>query len=239
MTWSAFLSVCPVSFWRPRKIAGNPSGSHVTFLRDVRNKQKGVWMSTINSKTTAGLFEFCDFMVEKGYATTAATDPWKTAARKMLGTVFGEEFEGTDLTSLDFDDVTTRFETLTRGQYKHESVLTYARRLKNAVDAYLEYLDTGKPPQLRRSSATTKPEPKKASSSSSAPKLKQPKQQQEPMGDLVKFPFPLKGGEMAQLHLPRRLQRDDADRLSAFLRTLQIEPQKEIPRRTGEEAEAA
>lgn len=195
-------------------------------------------MSAINSKTTAGLFEFCDFMVDKGYATTAATDPWKTAARKVLGTVYGDEFEGTDLTSIDFDDVIARFETLTRGQYKHESVLAYARRLKNAVDAYLEFLETGKPPQLRRSSTSTKTEAKKpaAAASSASPK---PKQQQEPMGELIKFPFPLRSGEMAQLHLPRRLQQDDADRLSAFLRTLQVETQKEIPQRTGEEAEAA
>jgi len=51
--------------------------------------------------------------------------------------------------------------------------------------------------------------------------------------------FPLRSGEMAQLQLPARLQREDADRLSAFLRTLQVETQKEIPERTGEEAQAA
>jgi hypothetical protein len=190
----------------------------------------------INSKTAAGLFEFCDFVVEKGYGTTAATDPWKTAVRKILGTVYGEDFESTDLTSLDYGDLLSRFETLSRGQYKHDSVVAYGRRLRNAVDAYLAYVDTGKPPQLRRSSAAAKPaakvEAKNPASSSGT-------RQQEQMGELIKFPFPLRTGEMAQLHLPRRLQKDDADRLSAFLRTLQTEPQKELPERTGEEAEAA
>jgi hypothetical protein len=189
----------------------------------------------INNKTVAGLFEFCDFVVEKGYGTTAATDPWKTAVRKILGTVYGEDFESADLTSLDYDDLLSRFETLSRGRYKHDSVVTYGRRLRNAVDAYFAYVDTGKPPQLRRSSAAAKPAKAEAKKPASSPSARQ----QEQMGELIKFPFPLRTGEMAQLHLPRRLQRDDADRLSAFLRTLQTEPQKELPERTGEEAEAA
>jgi hypothetical protein len=199
-------------------------------------------MSQINNKTAAGLFEFCDFMVEKDYATTAATDPWKTAARKILGTVFGEEeYEGIDLSALDFDDVIQRFETKTRGDYKHESVLAYGRRLKNAVDAYMEYVNTGKPPRVRRASTSAKAEAKKSTSTANSAKQAQQQQQQpEPaMGELIKFPFPLKTGEMAQLQLPRRIQKDDADRLTAFLRTLQVEPQRELPERAGEKAEAA
>lgn len=193
---------------------------------------------TINSKTVDGLFAFCDFMVEKGYATSAAMDPWKTAARKVFGAVFGEGFESETLDGIDLDDVLGRFETLTRSQYKHESLVTYGRRVRNAIDGYMEFLDTGRPPQLRK--ARTAPVAKKAETKAPAAKVtKKAVTDPAPTGELIKFPFPLRSGEMAQLQLPARLQREDADRLSAFLRTLQVETQKEIPERTGEEAQAA
>ncbi|HEX8751885.1 MAG TPA: hypothetical protein VF731_00580 [Solirubrobacterales bacterium] len=196
----------------------------------------------INSKTAAGLFGFCDYMVEKGYATTAVTDPWKTAARKVLGTVFGEGYESTDLTSLDLEDVISRFETKTLGAYKHDSVVAYGRRLRNAVEAYLAFVDTGKPPQLRRPSRSSKAGAngaKKVSAASSVKPRPLQRVREQPAGELIQFPFPLRTGEMAQLHLPRSLRKEDADRLSAFLRTLQAEPQKELPERAGEEAQAA
>lgn len=191
----------------------------------------------INSKTVEGLFAFCDFMVEKGYATTAAMDPWKTAARKVFAAVHGDEFESETLDGIDLDDVLNRFETLTRGQYKHESVVTYGRRVRNAIDGYMEFLDTGRPPQLRKT--RTAPAKKAEAKAPAAKATKKAAADPSPMGELIKFPFPLRSGEMAQLQLPPRLQRDDADRLSAFLRTLQVETPKEIPERTGEEAQAA
>lgn len=195
-------------------------------------------MSRINDKTADGLFDFCDFMVDKGYATSGATDPWKTATRKVLGTVYDDDFGSTDLADIDLDDVMSRFETLTRGQYKHESVQAYGRRIRNAIDAYMEFLDTGKPPQLRRASRPAGPKSEKKPPEKQTEKRAAVPQDKE-SGDLIQFPFPLRDGAMAQLHLPRRLQKDDADRLSAFLRTLQVETQKELPERTGEEAQAA
>lgn len=191
---------------------------------------------TLNSRTAQGLIDFCDLMANQGYATPNAMEAWKVAARKILTAVEGEDFESTDLTSIDMEDVMGRFQTLTRGQYKPDSVTAYGRRMKNAMDAYFEYLDTGKAPQMRRQAAAPKAEPKpkapKASRSSSA------SSDSSGGGDLIKFPFPLKTGEMATLHLPRRIQSDDVERLSGFLRTLQTEPQAQIPAQTSEDEAA-
>src|SRR3978361_106313 len=93
-------------------------------------------MSTLQSKTTAGLFEFCDYMHEKGYATTGAMEPWKTAAKKILSAVDPEGYEQMDLSTADLDDIQRRFETLTLSDYKYESQVTYGKRLRNAVTAY-------------------------------------------------------------------------------------------------------
>lgn len=193
--------------------------------------------STINTKTADGLFEFCDYMVEKGYATSNAMDAWKTATRKILSTVHGESYGETDLTNIEFEDLLQRFETLTLSDYKPDSRVAYARRMKNAVEAYLEFVETGQPPKLRRPTRTASGQKPNGQTHPEQTPAAPPRRQ--PAGELIEFPFPLQTGEMARLHLPRRLRSEDATRLSAFIRTLQLEPQKELPERTGEEAKAA
>jgi hypothetical protein len=193
--------------------------------------------SRIQSKTTAGLFEFCDYMVNKGYATSGAMEPWKTAARKILSAVDPEGYEAIDLSTADLDDIQSRFETLTLSDYKHESQVTYGKRLKNAVTAYLSWVETGKPPQLRRAKQPASPKSDSKGSAKSTATLKVAAEDNVD-GQLVKFPFPMTDGTLAELRLPARLAKQDAERLATFVRTLPIEPQRQLPQRAGE-AEAA
>jgi hypothetical protein len=192
-------------------------------------------MSTLQSKTTAGLFEFCDYMHEKGYATTGAMEPWKTAAKKILSAVDPEGYEQMDLSTADLDDIQRRFETLTLSDYKHESQVTYGKRLRNAVNTYLEFVETGKPPQLRKQRQASSPKPE-----SNVRSIGKPKPASGTPADpkLVAFPFPMTDGTLAQLNLPTRISKDDAERLATYVRTLAIEPQRQIPAATGQ-AEAA
>lgn len=193
-------------------------------------------MSKIQSKTTTGLFEFCDYMVDKGYATAGAMEPWKTATKKILSAVDPGGYEQMDLSNIDLEDIQRRFETLTLTDYKHESQVTYGKRLSNAVNAYMEFLETGKPPQLRKARQTSpKAEPK-----NNVRSIATPKSASDTRADssLVKFPFPMADGTLAELNLPTRISKQDAERLATFVRTLAIEPQRQIPAETGG-AEAA
>lgn len=54
-----------------------------------------------------------------------------------------------------------------------------------------------------------------------------------PGSQLIDYPFPLVSGTLAYLRLPRRLEKADADRLGAFIRTLVLEPQRELAERAG------
>jgi hypothetical protein len=199
--------------------------------------------ATLNSKTAQGLLDFCDYMAKNGYGTPNAMEAWQVAIRKVLTAVEGDEFGATDLTSIDMDDVLQRFQTLTLGRYKPDSVTAYGRRMKNAMEAYFEFLETGRPPQKSRSTTGSKSKAENKAKSKRTPSGSLDASGSSSGGDLIKFPFPLKTGEMAELRLPARIQRDDVDRLSGFLRALQVEPQKELPPRTGEqtgdEAQAA
>lgn len=193
--------------------------------------------SNITDKTPLGLFEFCDYMVEKGYATGGAMEPWKTAAKKILSAVDPEGYEQMDLSTADLDDIQSRFETLTLSEYKRESQTTYGKRLRNAVTAYLSFVETGKPPQLGRPRQASSP---KVDTKNNVRSIGTPNAASgnPVIPALVKFPFPMTDGILAELNLPMCISKQDAERLATFVRTLAIEPQLQIPAETGE-AEAA
>ena len=195
----------------------------------------------IGSGTVDGLIAFADYLSDKGYASSAATNPWKSAARQVFNTVDGTNFGGVDLRSLDIDDYLARFETMTRGKYKAESIAAYRARLRRALDAYLGYLETGQPPQLR--AGVPKRRGASAGGTASGNGTTSPPLQSGGHGgtaappiDLVDYPFPLRSGQLAYVRLPRRLDRTDAERLAAFVRTLVFEPQKELAAGDAEES---
>jgi hypothetical protein len=94
----------------------------------------------------------------------------------------------------------------------------------------------GTTPTMRRA---TSPAPRPAKAAKSAKDSAKAHAPAQPTGELIEFPFPLQNGEMAALHLPKRLRKDDAERLNLFLRSLQSEPQAQIPEHTGTDEMAA
>jgi hypothetical protein len=199
--------------------------------------------SDLNSRTPAGVLAYCEYLMGKGYATSAQVNPWRTAIQKVFETVDPQGWEQLDLTNIDMDEYLARFQTLAGAQYKAESIAAYKRRIKNAMDAHEHYLSEGKPPSFQQRGPRAKPEDKTARVVS----LEQKDTTQAvktPIGAAVgmtDFPYPLGDGRMVTLTLPSRLKGDDVTRLCAFIRTLQDdspEP-KQLPRHAGEEPQAA
>jgi hypothetical protein len=200
-------------------------------------------MAELNDRTPAGVLAFCDYLMNKGYATAAQINPWKTAIQKMFETVEGDGWESLDLDSIDLDEYGSRFQTLAGAAYKAESITAYKRRVYNAIQAHEHYRSTGRPPTFRQGAKRSKPEEKdtpakvvsmepKANAGSPAATA--------PTGGMMTFPFPLGDGRIASLTVPPRMKPDDVNRLAAFLRTLQDDSeQRQIPRRTGEDQQAA
>jgi hypothetical protein len=204
-------------------------------------------MADLNSRTPAGTIEYCDYLAGKGYATSSQVNPWKIAVRKVFEAVEGEAWESLDLTTIDLDDYLSRFQRLAGAQYKAESVTAYKRRIRNAVDAHEQYLETGKPWTFRPGKRSKSAEDKD-SASASVTKLEpkagittQPAYDSSVTDGLVPYPFVLGDGRMVTLNLPPRMTSDDVNRLSGFLRTLQddLAEQRQIPKETGRQAEAA
>jgi hypothetical protein len=196
-------------------------------------------MAELNSRTPGGTLTYCDYLTDKGYATSAQVNPWRTAVQKVFETVEGESWESLDLTSIDLDDYLSRFQTLAGAQYKAESITAYKRRIRNAVDAHEHYIETGRPPTFRQGARKAKAEGKPTAQ---AETVVEATPNAGPSDDgLIDYPFVLKNGRRAILRLPARITSDDANRLSALLRMLQEDQpeQRQIPETTGEDAQKA
>lgn len=199
----------------------------------------------IPTGTTEGLMEFLDFLVEKGYATNAAISPWKSAATRVFTVVEkGKDFTSLDVRSLDMADYLDRWSNLALGtSLKRESVATYGTRFEKALTAYLEYLEHKRLPSIRRVGVRTRPKPA-ATTQPAAAKTTNGNgngngngHSETEVSSLIDYPFPLRSGQIAHLRLPIKLEKADADRLGAFIRTLAFEPLLGLT--AGEQKEAS
>ena len=197
-------------------------------------------MAELNDKTPAGTLAYCDYLMDKGYATAAQINPWKTAIQKVFETVEGEGWESLDLSTIDLDEYGTRFQTLAGAQYKAESITAYKRRVANAIEAHDHYLSTGRPPTFRQGGKRQKTAPKDTPSvvpMESAPSTPPPATPNTGMHEIT---FPLSTGRVARLSVPPRMKADDVNRLCTILRALQDDSpeQRQIPERTAEQVAA-
>jgi len=192
---------------------------------------------SMGSGTVGGLIAFCDYLIDKGIATASAITPLKSAVRQVFETVEGtDEIDEIDVRSLDVDEYLNRFQVkaMQTGRYKPESVTQYQKRFTRAMDYYSDYLTSGAVPKFKPRSVPSgrKSRSPVASDGPSPAKASATEPVVEPVGEasggMISYPFPLEVGSLANLRLPVRLSRTDAERLAAFIRTLVFEPQKEI-----------
>lgn len=192
----------------------------------------------IATVSAAGLMSFMGFMAQKGYGASGSIGLMKSAAKQVLSTVEGEGFGDVDVRSFDIDEYLVRFENRSIGRYSRDSLSAYRSRFRRAVESYRSYLaDPNWKPAARSTSA-------RRTTASGSPSGKKNEKQQKPVGgdqatkmeapreapaSTIAYPFPLKSGQIAQLHLPTRLDRDDAERMTAFIRALVFDQPRQLP----------
>lgn len=191
----------------------------------------------IQTGTGEGLLEFLDYVLDKGYGTAAAVGPLRSAARQVFSVVEGGGDVATvDVRGMDLADYLSRFETKARsGDLKVESIQAYRRRFERAYEAYLAFLDSGRAPSFTSRSRVSRQQAAEAKvtsgSASVTPKASGVASASEVARDpMIEYPFPLRSGQVASLRLPVRFERQDAERLAAFVRTLVFDPLHELPR---------
>lgn len=116
-----------------------------------------------DKRTRKDLFDFLDWMSEKGLMAKNTVAARKAAATKVLGIL--NDDEARDVTSLNLDDIMRRFTNLEGRGYTPGSLATYQSRLRSALDDFRLYLDKplnfrpGIQPRERRKPAVRKEPP--------------------------------------------------------------------------------
>lgn len=188
-------------------------------------------MSNISSGTAGDLLAYLDSLTRETEAAWPSV--LKSASRQVFLIVDGDDFAERDVMTLDVDEYLQRFEDEARAdnRYAPRSLSAYQSRFRRAVDAYRSHLvdpssqsreveqrvRTSMPTPLSRGSSLAQNTP----ASGTRSQLGSPRS--DSMTPFVTYPFPLKSGEIARLHLPPQLDIDDAERLMAFIRALVVQ----------------
>lgn len=186
---------------------------------------------TMTNGTARGMLLFLEDLVDRGRAQPGSVNPLKSAARQILSTVDGDDWESVDVRGVDVDDYMARFANKTHGTYTSGSLRAYSARLRRALTWYSAFLSRPDwtPPQAgqrtpKRSSAS-RPQDDAATAAAGSSNAEQssPAQPDDRAPDLITYPFPLVDGRMVYLRLPVRLSTADARRISAFLDSMAVD----------------
>lgn len=184
----------------------------------------------INDGTVDGLDEFCNWVISKGLMRAPSVEPIRSATKLIMAEVEPDSPE-LDLRTIDREAILARFETLAGHKYAPDSLRSYRNRFHRALDLYGQFLENGpsgfKPPagrtpRKRAARVSDAPEPTTSDGSVASAPVGASAQ------TLVDYPFPTKAGVLAHFYLPQALERDDAERMAAFIRALVLEPQRQI-----------
>ena len=194
------------------------------------------------------LIEFLTFASAKGMINKNTAGALRAAVREVISAIDMDEWGSVDVDKIDVDDYVNRFERLSLGKYKPDSLITYKSRFKNAVTMFSEYRSNPsgwrykaeRPYALRtRSTAGKTKGSGNGTVTSTAPTA--PIRSPATDTELIDFPYPLRPGLLVHLRLPTDLTKDEASRLSAYVSALATEaiPRLMGPRRDPNGAEEA
>jgi hypothetical protein len=184
----------------------------------------------------AGLVQFLNMITDRGWVNLNTGGALKAATNKILADMPPE----TDVGSIDVDVEIRRYNNLHPGVLSPDSLATYTKRVKAAINHYQQYVadPTKYKPPGRSPTGAPAPAPKKAGKSASTksdvtdvavidlpPPPPPPSQRIESYiateANLA-LPFPLRPGYLAQVIIPRDMTKAEAARLCAFISTLAV-----------------
>lgn len=91
------------------------------------------------ARSREALVDFHDYLADKGLMEKNTAQSRKAAVSKVLGIL--DEVEANDVTTLDIEDVISRFQRLHGRDYTPASLTSYKSRLRSALDDFSSYLN--------------------------------------------------------------------------------------------------
>jgi hypothetical protein len=178
--------------------------------------------------TASDVIEFLTFAPSKGMMNRNTAGALRAAVREVISTIDGTGWEIVDIESIDVADYLSRFERLSTGRYKPDSLTTYKSRFKNAIEMFRQYkanpsgwrYKPERPYATRHKATSLDRGHAKAAPSVSSAVIAQVAE------GLIPYPYPLRNGVMVELRLPTDLTRREARRLSAFIEALAVDTEE-------------
>lgn len=88
-------------------------------------------------RSRADLLAFLDYLAAKGLMNPTTARSRKASANAVLGILSDEE--ASDVTTINLDDVMTRFHNLQGANFTPDSMATYKSRTKSAIEDFVRY----------------------------------------------------------------------------------------------------
>lgn len=172
--------------------------------------------------------EFVDFWayaIKKGLMNPNTARSLGGPVKQILS--IDEDWESKDVSTVDTDELLTRFHNMRGKDFKPESLQIYDRRFKQALDLFLQYTSNptgfryqGGQANNRKNKSGTRRDKSESKNSSSG----------EATGmligsstSMIDYPFPLRENCIARFKLPIDLRNSDIERIIAFLRTISVD----------------
>lgn len=189
------------------------------------------------------VLEYLDNLVEKGKASDGAITPLKTAFAKVVQTIDGEEWENTEVRSIDLEDYMARFTNLTMGKYSSDSLTVYKSRVNKVIGWYTQFLDKpGWTPDVQKRNRTAKSTTQISNQHRENRNIpvtsftRNDSPQSMPAiantSNRILYPYPLSDGQLVHISLPIKLSKVDAKRIGSFIESIAIDesaPRKVSP----------
>lgn len=192
----------------------------ITSTEDVRDPVSG---------TAQGLIDFLAWASDNHYVNTSSASALRTGVKKVLEVE--PDLDAIDIRHADIDDILLRFHNRARGKMKDRSVDVYESRFRSSIDMYIKWLDKDKdwiPASSRARKATTSGGAVKRQvpliDTTTAVAVDEHSTSSAPSGPgVITYPFPIRAGLQGRITLPENLTPREADRISAFIKTLAME----------------
>lgn len=182
------------------------------------------------SGTAQGMIDFLGWVIDNNYMNGGTASGLRTGVKKVLEAE--PDLDAIDVRHADLDDILHRFHFRNRGKMKDKSVEVYESRFRSSVEMYRKWLDKDKDwlpasARSRKSSgngaATTKRPAAAKATQQPAAAVESEVQFASAGPGLITYPFPIRAGMQGKITLPENLSSREADRISAFIKTLAIE----------------
>ena len=173
------------------------------------------------------LVDHWTWAAEKGLMNANSARAVRAACAQVLGVL--DNWEQTDVASIDVDDAIRRFQNLRARDFNPESLQAYERRFRSAVDSFLAYVKD--PATWRPAMRPAKTPNEQTGREKTRRSIRSTERHDETPGPsdgipsvaLIEYPFPLREGVVARLKLPRDISLAEAKRLHGFMIALAID----------------